>query len=347
MIQDTSPTKKKNIYLPIHIGFLLLVFVFVISLGWGRYHISTVQIIKILKNLIFNPDVVDFKASTVSVFYYIRLPRVLLGIIVGASLGCAGTVFQGVFRNPLASPDILGIASGCSFGAALGLILDVNLPYKVQILAFVFGLVAMTFVYVLANISKGDRVVMLVLSGMVVSALFCAGLSFIKYIADPFDQLPAIVFWTMGGLHRATWQFIHYIMIVSIPCFILLILISWKVNILSLGDEEAESLGMNVFIFRNILIAVTTFVVASAVSVAGSISWVGLIVPHIARIIGGHDHRVAIPLSMITGSVFLLMMDNIARNITSAEIPVGIITSLVGAPFFAYLLVKGRGNAWK
>lgn len=338
---------NKLSYKPIYIGIILLTFVSILSLKWGRYDIDTYEILKILKGLIFKPDELDYKASNVSVFYYIRLPRVLLAIIVGATLGSSGAVFQGVFRNPMASPNMLGVAAGCSFGAALGFIIDINLPYKVQVLSFIFGIIAVMLVYFLAKVSKGDKVVMLVLSGMVISALFSAGLSFIKYIADPFDQLPAIVFWTMGGLHRASWKFLKYVLIASVPSSIILILGAWKLNILSLGDEEAETLGVNVKVFRSLLIIITTFAIAATVSVTGSISWIGLIVPHIARILGGHDHRTVIPLSMISGSIFLLLMDNLARTMTTSEIPVGILTSLIGAPFFAYLLVKGRDNAWK
>lgn len=317
-----------------------------ISLRLGRFEIGSAEILQFMWKWLFAPNLLDLSQPMESVFYYIRLPRILLAVMVGASLAITGTLFQGVFRNPLASPDILGVASGCAFGAALGIIWDVQFPFKIQILAFLFGLLSMFLVFTLARLSKGDRVVMLVLIGTIVSALFGAALSFLKYIADPVEDLAAIVFWTMGGLHRATWGTVLPLLFTLLPGFILLLLLSWKVNILSLGDEEAKSLGIPVQLFRSVLIVVATLMLAATISITGTIGWVGLVIPHIARILVGSDHQYTFPMSMLVGATFVLMMDDLARSLTTAEIPLSILTALVGAPFFAYLLTKGKGKVW-
>jgi len=317
----------------------------VISFFIGRYRIEPIRLVQLLttapSNWLANSDT--------SVFYYIRLPRIMLAVLVGAALSTAGALFQGVFRNPLVSPDILGVSAGCCLGAALGIVLSryVSIPYLVQILAFIFGILAMILSYGIASISRGEPVVMLILAGMIVGSFANAALSFIKFAADPYEELPAIVFWIMGGLYRANWYMVLNILIILIPSMLLIILLSWKVNILSLGDEEASALGINTRCFRLVLLAFGTLIVASCVSVSGSIGWVGLVIPHAARIIVGPDHKYSIPMSMLIGGAFVVLMDNIARSLTSAEIPIGILTAAIGTPFFAYLLIKGRGSAWR
>lgn len=344
MLKKTTFNYKNS--LKIIIAILVMVFVVIQSLRLGRYTISWGEIISIIGELLFERENLDFTRPDVSVFYYIRLPRIVLALLVGATLAIAGSLFQGIFKNPLASPDILGVASGCSFGAAFAIVLIPSFPYKVQLFSFIFGLLSIILVYLLAKVTKGDKLIMLVLIGTVVSALFSAMLSFLQYIADPIEELGAIVFWLMGGLHRATWNQVVPLMIFLIPCFILLILLSWKINVLSLGEEEAKSLGINVNAIRIVLIGITTIMISACISVTGTIGWVGLVIPHIARIFVGADHRFSLPMSMLVGGTFLLLMDDLARSLMTMEIPVGILTAFIGAPFFAFLLVRGRGRVW-
>lgn len=343
MIKETTNGKNN---LRILVAAILMIVIVIQSLGWGRFTISWGEIMKITGGLIFARDSIDFTSPEVSVFFYIRLPRILLALLVGATLAIAGSLFQGIFKNPLASPDILGVASGCSFGAAFAIVMIPPFPYKVQLFSLLFGVISIVLVYLLARFSKGDKLIMLVLIGTIISALFGAALSFLQYIADPVEELGAIVYWLMGGLHRATWNQVLPLLFFLIPCFILLMLLSWKINILSLGEEEAKSLGVNVNRIRIVLIGITTVMISACISITGSIGWVGLVIPHIARIFVGADHRFSVPMSMLVGGSFLLLMDDAARTLTEMEIPVGILTAFIGAPFFAYLLVRGRGRVW-
>lgn len=323
----------------------LLLVIAVSSLFIGRYRIEPLRLVQLFT--VAPAQWLDSPDS--GVFYYMRLPRIILALLVGASLSAAGSLFQGIFQNPLVSPDILGVSAGCCLGAALGLIFAGNTasPYLVQILAFVFGVMAMVLSYGIASISRGEPVVMLILAGMIVGSFANAALSFIKFVADPYDELPAIVFWTMGGLYRANWQLVFRLIYLVLPCLLLLVLLSWKVNILSLGDQEATSLGVNARALRLLLLSVGTFIVASCVSITGSVCWVGLVVPHAARIIIGPDHRFSLPMSMLIGGSFVMLMDNLARSLISAEIPISILTAAIGTPVFAYLLIRGRGSAWR
>lgn len=332
-------------YNKISVAVACLFGIAILSLFVGRYRIEPLRLVQLFTvapaHWLESPDS--------SVFYYMRLPRIVLALLVGASLSTAGSLFQGIFRNPLVSPDILGVSAGCCLGAAMGLILSkyTASPYLVQILAFVFGVMAMVLSYGIASISRGEPVVMLILAGMIVGSFANAALSFIKFVADPYDELPAIVFWTMGGLYRANWGVVLKLIYFVSPCLVLLVLISWRINILSLGDQEAISLGVNARALRLLFLAVGTFMVASCVSISGSVCWVGLVVPHAARIIVGPDHRFSLPMSMLMGGSFVMLMDNLARSLISAEIPISILTAAIGTPVFAYLLIKGRRSAWR
>lgn len=342
---QSNKKKPDNITLKLFLAVTFLICIVFFSFFIGRYRIEPLRLVQLFT--VAPAKWLDTPES--SVFYYMRLPRIILAMLVGAALSAAGSLFQGIFRNPLVSPDILGVSAGCCFGAALGIILSqyIPLPYLVQLLAFVFGVVAMILSYGIASISRGEPIVMLILAGMVVGSFANAALSFIKFIADPYDELPAIVFWTMGGLYRAGWGVVINLFFSVIPCMIILLLLSWKINVLSLGDEEASSLGVNTRYLRLVFLALGTFIVASCVSVAGCIGWVGLVIPHAARIIVGPDHKISLPMSMLIGGSFVMLMDNMARSLISAEIPISILTAAIGTPFFAYLLIKGRGNAWR
>ncbi|OEF95903.1 FecCD family ABC transporter permease [Desulfuribacillus alkaliarsenatis] len=338
-------SKKSNSKLFVVVGIVVIA-IFVLSLTLGRYSIPAGEAIRLFIQGLFRPGSLDFNDPTVSVFFYIRLPRIVVALLVGAALAVAGAIFQGMFRNPLVSPDILGVSSGCSFGAALGILMPFATIYSISISSFVFGTLAMGAAYAISKASKGEPIIMLILAGMVVSAFFTAALSFLQYVADPYNELPAIIFWIMGGFFRITWDIAIILAITIIPCLIIAWLLAWKLDLLSLGDDEAQSLGLNVKLLRFVLIIVATFMVAASVSAAGTIAWVGLVIPHIARMLTSSEHTMSVPMSMFVGGGFVLLMDTVARNLTTAEIPISILTAALGAPFFAYLLISRSHKAW-
>jgi iron complex transport system permease protein len=325
---------------------VLLAVLFFGSLLAGRFKITVSEIGTILSSLIpgnsLSPDLISEKL----VFLWIRLPRCIMAVMVGTGLSVSGTVYQALFRNPLVSPDILGVAAGCTFGAALGIILPGDSFYLVQIMAFGFGLLAVSMAVGIARLISIKPVIVMVLAGMVVLSFFNALLMILKYFSDPYDELPGIVFWIMGSLTRVTWNDLAITAPVTCCGLGLFMLLRFRLNILSLGDVQAQSLGMNPAIFRLILILVSSFMVALTVATCGQICWIGLIIPHMARTLVGPEHENMIPVTALLGAIFMLAADGVARSVTAAEIPVGIITALTGAPIFAFLLYKNRGSGW-
>jgi len=280
------------------------------------------------------------------VFWWIRLPRCIMAVFVGMGLSVSGAVYQALFRNPLVSPDILGVAAGCTFGAALGLVLPGDAFSLVHVLSFVFGLLAVAMAVGIARLISVKPVIVLVLAGMVVLSFFNALLMVLKYFSDPFDELPSIVFWIMGSLTRVTWNDIFIIVPVTGAGLLLFMLLRFRLNILSLGDIQSKSLGMSPSVFRAVFIITSSFIVAMTVAACGQICWIGLIIPHMARTLVGPDHKRMLPVTALLGAIFLLAADGVARTVSAAEIPVGIITALTGAPIFGYLLYKNRGSGW-
>jgi len=279
--------------------------------------------------------------SEQTVVFRIRLPRVIAAMLVGAGLSLAGASFQGLFRNPLVSPDILGVAAGAGFGAALGILVSGN-PWVIQVSAFAFGIVAVAVTYGIGRVYHNSSTLILVLAGIIVGSLFSALLSLAKYVADPYDTLPAIVFWLMGSLSSVSNTDIIAVAPPILLGSLCLYLIRWRINLLSLGEEEAQALGLDTKRMTVVLIVASTVITASAVCISGIIGWVGLVVPHIGRMLVGPDFRKLVPVSAILGASFLLVVDDIARTLTATEIPLGILTALVGAPFFAYLLTQKK-----
>jgi iron complex transport system permease protein len=277
-----------------------------------------------------------------TVILQVRLPRVAAAVAVGASLAAAGATFQGLFRNPLVSPDILGVSSGAGLGAVLGIVFALPVA-AVQALAFGGGLGAVALVYAVGMaVRRHDPVLTLVLAGVAVGAMLGAGISLLKVLADPYNQLPAITFWLLGSLATVTLGDVASIMPALLVGLVPLVLLRWRVNLMSLGDEEARALGVETRYLRPVLIASATLVTAGAVSITGVIGWIGLIVPHVARLIVGPDYRRLLPASMMLGAGYLVAVDLIARNAGTIEIPLGILTAFVGAPFFLWLLASGR-----
>lgn len=297
----------------------LLVLAMIASVFIGRYPISMTGIY--------------------TVVLFIRLPRIAMACLVGCSLSAAGAAYQGVFQNPMASPDILGATQGAAFGAALAILLRMPSVF-VALFAFTFSLFAVFVVWLIGRKTGGKRVLGLILTGIMIGSLFSAGTSFLKLVADPSDQLPAITYWLMGSLIGTTKI---EIISASIPIVIGLIplwLLRWRINVLTMGDDEAFSLGVDANKLRKIIVLSATLITAAAVSVTGMIGWIGLVVPHLARRLVGNDYRYLFPASMLLGAVFLLLVDNIARAALSTEIPIGILTAFIGAPFFLYLITK-------
>jgi len=282
----------------------------------------------------------------VMVLWSVRLPRILMAVLVGAALSTAGAVFQGLFRNPLVSPGILGVTSGASFGAALAIITIGDSALAIELFAFSGGLAAVILAYQIGR-RGGNSVTSLVLAGVIVSALFMAGVAFLQFKADPYLQLPAIVFWTMGSFNKVIWTDALRGAILICGGLLGIYLVRWWLNPLALGDEEARTLGVDVGKARIIYILLATLIVAAAIASCGNIGWVGLVVPHMARLIVGPDHDVLIPFSAVLGGLFMLYMDTLTRTLPGGEVPVGVLTAFVGAPFFAYLLIKTESGTWQ
>lgn len=326
------------------IGLLLLllpVATAFLCLGFGRFSISAGETFQVLADGLKGVGESDMKHSVV---FQVRLPRIILSLLVGAGLACSGAAFQGLFTNPLATPDTLGVASGASFGAVLAMMFDANLII-IQLSALVFGLAACMLAYSISKIKGSSTIVMIVLAGMVVSALFQALVSLLKYVADPQDKLPSITYWLMGSMSGATYKTLAIGSPFILTGIAVIFALRWRLNILSLNEEEAKSMGMNIKVLRIGIIVSASLITASCVSMCGQVGWVGLLIPHVSRMIMGSNNRNVIPISISLGAVFMAMMDTFARSATAAEIPLSILTAIIGAPFFIGLLRK-TGGAW-
>lgn len=275
-----------------------------------------------------------------SIVFDVRLPRIIAAVLVGASLSIAGATFQGLFKNPLVSPDLLGVSNGAGFGAALAILFSAG-NFFIQLSSFIFGLISVSITYLISKSYKIEGTLLLVLSGIAVSAFFNALISGTKFLADPYDKLPEIVFWLMGSLGKVTTDQLLMILIPMFIGLVIILLLRWHLNLLSMGDDEAQSLGLNPNRLRIILIFACTLVTSAGVSISGVIGWVGLVVPHITRMIVGPDHKLLLPASLSIGASFLLLIDTISRTVIAIEIPLGILTALIGVPIFLYLLRKG------
>jgi len=277
-----------------------------------------------------------------TVLFEVRLPRVLAAVLGGAALAGAGAAYQTLFRNPLVSPDILGVSTGAGLGAVLGIFL--SLPVLgIQLTAFALGLATVALVYAVASVVHGrDPILVLVLAGVVVGSLAGAAISLLKILADPYDQLPAIVFWLLGSFsairRSELWTTLPMILVGLLP----LLLLRWRINVLSLGDEEAKALGVEAGRLRFAVIAAATLMTASVVAISGVIGWVGLVIPHIARMLVGPSFDRLLPTAMLLGGSYLLLVDTLARTMARIEVPIGILTAILGAPFFLWLLMRGR-----
>lgn len=317
-------------------GCITTLFLALIALCLGQYTIALQDVIKVL-----TLQKVDL-ANAETVIFNIRIPRILVSLIVGSGLAAAGASFQALFSNPLATPDTLGCANGASFGAALGILLGLN-ALGIQISALIFGILAVVLVFVFTRYRHANQIMMIILGGMVVSSLFSALVSLIKYVADPNDVLPVITFWLMGSFSNSTVRSLYTGVPMIVLGMVVLYLMRYRMNALSLKEEEAASLGINVRQNRMIVIVASSLITASVVSMCGVVGWVGLLIPHISRMLFGNNHTKVIPGCIVFGALFMLIIDTVARCMYQAEIPVSILTAIIGAPVFLLLLRKTGG----
>ncbi len=313
------------------------------SLTLGRYTVDTGDLAQVMGIHFFDHSPLDARQFRIirTLLWDVRLPRVAAAVLIGAALSVSGAVFQSMFINPLVSPGLLGVLAGASFGAAVGMLLADNW-LAVQLSAFGFGLLAVLAAVAMSLLQRRDRLLMLILGGIISGALFTSLLSVVKYMADPYEQLPAIVYWLMGGLSAIDHATVFTAGGPIVAAIVISLLLAGYLNVLSMGDEEARSLGVNVTVLRLIFIFLATVISALTVVMGGIIGWVGLLIPHIARMMVGPDNRILLPATALIGAIYLLAADNISRLLFRVEIPIGILTSLVGIPFFAFILCKTR-----
>lgn len=332
--------EKRSIKIVI-LGIIALIIASFVSLFLGRYTVSPLAVIDILFDKIMGTIGDDVSYN---VILDIRLPRIFLNILVGAGLSISGAAFQGIFQNRLVSSDILGVSNGAGFGAALGMFLGSNSPLGVTTMAFIGGIASVTLTYSISKIKKDNSTLTLVLSGIIVASFFSALISFIKLVADTDSVLPSITYWLMGSFSGATNEKIFFASSFIVIGIIIIFSMRWKINVLSMGDEEAYTLGLNPAKNRFVIIAACTFVTAACVTVTGIIGWVGMIMPNMCREYISANNKILIPASAIFGSLFMVIVDFIARFVTAAEIPIGILTAVIGAPIFVLIFFKREGE---
>ena len=335
---DANAKRNTRVYFMLTAVLLVL---FVGSFAIGRYAVPLREVIRILLSRVFRIEKTWTDAMESAVIN-IRLPRIILACLVGACLSAAGTAYQSIFRNPMASPDILGASSGACFGAALSILLGFS-KTMIMITSFIASLLTVSLVYYIGSRIRNRDTVSIILSGIMVSSLVNAGTSYVKLVADPTDQLPAITYWLMGSLSGSKTDDLYKAFIPMALGLLTLFLLRWRINLLTVSEEEAMSMGIEPVRLRFAVIVSATFVTASAVAVSGMIGWVGLVIPHVCRKLSGNNCYYLVPSTMLAGASFMLLVDNISRNLLMTEIPIGILTAFIGAPFFIYLL-SGKEN---
>ena len=320
------------VFLAVLLGSLLL----------GRYALSPGQLLHMLWTKVTG-GAADWPLSDDKVVFAVRLPRVAAAALVGSALAVSGAAYQGMFRNPMVSPDILGASAGAGFGAAVAILLGAGY-FGISAAAFCCGLLAVAAAWLVSRLSRTNQTVALILAGMMISSLFSAGTSFVKLVADTQQQLPAITYWLMGSLSSVKDTDVLFLSIPVTLGMVPLLALRWRMNLLTLGEEEAQSMGVNTRRLRGTVIVCATLLTSASVAVSGMIGWVGLVIPHFCRMLFGYDYRRLIPAGALFGASFLLIVDDIARLVTTGELPLGILTAFVGAPLFVYLIVTGGGR---
>jgi iron complex transport system permease protein len=339
---ETEDVTKANRARAIKTAIIVLPLIaFILSIFIGRYELGFVEVVR----MIFSPAQHSGEIAY-SIVYDLRIPRAILGLLVGGILAASGASLQGMFKNPLVDSGMLGVSSGAGFGAIVGIIAFGNSQAITILFAFGFGLIAVLLAYMIGTVYKSSPKLMLVLGGVIVSALFSSLISMGKFVADPTDQLPSIVFWLMGSLANVSYAQVLYVLVPVLVSAIGLSILGWKINVLSMGERDAHALGINTRVIKILVVALSALGTAAAVSVVGTIGWIGLVIPHIVRMLLGSNNRVIIPYSFLLGAGFLALIDILARTITSAELPIGMLTSFIGLPFYVFLLRRTKGGGW-
>lgn len=340
-MRDSILIKRGQFTLPaVCLMFILPVLTAVICLCTGRINLPVTDVASALAG-IWNGDKDNIR--NYSIIVNLRLPRILMAIVVGVGLTCAGDAFQSLFSNPLATPDILGVTSGTCIGAILAIILSCGI-LETQLIALAFGLVSVGFTLRVAGKNEGGSMVFLVLAGVIASSLFNAFSALLKYTADPQNKLPEITYWLMGSFTSATYKKIMIGSPLIIAGVITIFLLRWRLNLLSLSEDEAKSSGINIKRTRMIFILASTVITASAVSMCGQVGWIGLLIPHCSRMLVGSNNRYVIPVSISLGASFMILIDTLSRTVSVMELPLSILTAIIGAPVFISLLKKNRSG---
>lgn len=334
--------KKYSVIMALLVAALIVIAI--ASLVYGRYEMSFADIYNVFVNR-FDGIQDDTLKIIDHVLINVRLPRILLAALVGAGLSISGAALQGTFQNPLVSPDLLGVCAGAGVGAALSILLFSDNTMLMSVLPFIFGICSILLVFFLAKTGSQTGTLSLVLAGIIVSSIFNALTSLVKYVADTGDKLPAITYWLMGSFSNTSYMQLKIAIIPATVGIIGLLALRWKINILSLGDEDAYTMGINPGRTRWLIIFFATLVTSACVTVSGVIGWIGLVIPHICRRIAGVNHGKLLPVSCLLGAAFMILVDTLARNLTTAEIPIGILTALIGAPFFAVIYGRLKGGS--
>ena len=327
------------------LAIICLVLLFLISFSVGRFPVTMSELLHLMWSKITGtPN--NLPGAIETVVFRVRGPRVLASMVVGGALAVSGAVYQGLFRNPLVSPDILGVSSGAALGAVLGIYFSLGVV-GIQVLAFAVGLGAVAAAYLIGTFLRHhDPILTLVLAGVVIGTLLSSVVGLIKYLADPYNQLPAITFWLLGSLTGITpadlWSILPAIAAGLVPLYLL----RWRINVMTLGDEEAQALGVDTQRIRLVVIAAATLMSAAAVSVSGIIGWIGLLIPHFARLLVGPDFARLLPAAVLLGAGYLLGVDTLARTISTIEVPLGVLTAFIGTPFFIWVLAVSH-RAWR
>ncbi len=332
----TKVTKKTILYFVLSAVILLIVFF--LALGVGRYTISPSSFFKVIFNN--NADTVDK-----SVVLSLRLPRTIIALLVGIALSLSGLVYQETFQNKLVSPDFLGVSTGAGFGASVAIIIGITGVF-ISLTAFVFGIATMLLTITIAKLFKNNSPTILLLAGIVIGGFMSAGISFIEFMADTDKQLGEIVYWLLGTFSKATMTDVWVLLPIVTICSIILFLIRWRINIVALGMNEAKTIGLNYNLYRGIIIVIATLLTASAVAYSGIVGWIGLIVPHLARLLVGRDAKNTIPLTILLGGIFAILCDIISRSFTASEIPLSAVTGFLGTPIFVIILFIRRKSVY-
>lgn len=333
--------QKERHYKSLLAGLILaLAALAILAVGMGRFYMSPLRVLQIFLSKAFPIEAV-WEAKEESVLFALRLPRILAAILVGMSLSLSGAAYQGVFKNPLVAPDMLGVSAGACVGASTAILFNAG-EGVIQIMALLGGILAVAIASAIPRLVRNQSMMTLVLAGVIVSGLMNSILGLLKYLADPDTQLASITHWQLGSLSSAVWRDVVYVGPPILIAALILVAARWKINVLSLGEKEARSLGTDIRRARGVIVLCATALTACAVCISGTIGWIGLVIPHLGRMLVGPDNRRLIPVSGVLGAIFLLAIDTVARNITSAELPLSILTGLVGAPFYFYLLMSQR-----